>query len=992
MKFKEYIITLSSLIIIAILGFIPLSSLITNYLGEEPSVDEGLENDAFDYSSFKEFLEISTRNGSVNNSAHYGSWTVYWDEECHLNMTQNRDVFNHIYPYWYTLDSFAKVVQTVDEPGFIWNRLNTYRELNYTVIPIIYCGNNATYTLFFNDLDLRAKHIERICKIVNNTGYDGIEINYESVRYSDRYRYVSFIENLSVEMKKINKTISVSLYPRWTDDRTGFQCDAYIYEPIGVVADQVKIMAYNEHWSTHHSAGAVASYDWVHSIMEYAVTKIPREKVILGIPTFGYDWPVDEVGNTLSGAQIYNYEQAENVREVYGVKRQWNATGRYPFYTYNADYGSNRYRETHYSDNQSFLYKLYLVKKFNLYGLCFWYMGHHDGKINTHLRKYIASNATNLPPSVNIGKSVFAEPGKPIRFNDAIAYDVDGTIKNIRWDFGDGNESNKLYAEHAYEKQGIYQVTLTAEDNDGCIDRHHTQVKVVPCPVIDSMDEVNEDSPIQFDASETYDRDGIITYTWDFGDGNVDYHAGSAVTHIYEDPGNYTVRLTIINKTGFTTYTTKRVWVHDLTPPRADIPSENHIRKGYILTLDASGSTDNGLISRYEWNFGDGTFEITTVSWVNHIYNKMGTYFVDLAVYDSEGNYNVDTGAVFVKDGTPPVVIVDYPEKVQLGGYAFLNATASYDNENITFYNWSLGDGSIIFGSNRSILNYRYDQPGTYYITLQILDAMENWNTTTFHLEVTDVILPIAVMNLSILDDKNLTNYHEYRISYSDGNRTQICYSLGELVSFEDDFNITRLRNFTYRTPSEEDNRSLLPYFISRVNNSLFFNFTNCTDNYGLSNLECEMGDGVIIKNSSFYYIYQYPGIYFAVLRIRDLAGNEESIQVPILIFEPSENKTVVNETEDEDLDGLDDRKTYSSRSILSKNKSKLLWIVFVLLVIGIVIYDLSISVKGMRVEEDMDVGSSSPSVNKTVKSKNGSPSDKSKAKGKDDEDGSQEL
>jgi len=101
---------------------------------------------------------------------------------------------------------------------------------------------------------------------------------------------------------------------------------------------------------------------------------------------------------------------------------------------------------------------------------------------------------------------------------------------------------------HAYQDDGVYNVTLTVIDDDG-ESASTSAVKTVlnRAPVAyftENATIVEKNEAIHFDASESYDPDGsIVTYFWDFGDET--NATGVTVDHAYAEDGNYTVTLTV---------------------------------------------------------------------------------------------------------------------------------------------------------------------------------------------------------------------------------------------------------------------------------------------------------------------------------------------------------------------------------------------------------------------------------------------------------------
>jgi len=140
-----------------------------------------------------------------------------------------------------------------------------------------------------------------------------------------------------------------------------------------------------------------------------------------------------------------------------------------------------------------------------------------------------------------------------IRFDASSSEDPDGSIISYLWDFGDGTTAVGVKVNHAYEDNGVYNVTLTVIDDDGAIASSRADKTVSNRPPVASFTEnatvVKKGEVIHFDASGSYDSDGsILSYFWNFGD---DTNAtGMVVDHAYAEDGNYTVILTVTDNDG----------------------------------------------------------------------------------------------------------------------------------------------------------------------------------------------------------------------------------------------------------------------------------------------------------------------------------------------------------------------------------------------------------------------------------------------------------
>jgi len=165
----------------------------------------------------------------------------------------------------------------------------------------------------------------------------------------------------------------------------------------------------------------------------------------------------------------------------------------------------------------------------------------------------------NRPPVASFTESAETVlTGETISFNASASSDPDGFIVSYFWDFGDGTNATGVTVDHAYIDDGNYTVTLTVTDDDGTTDTANSTKTVLNRPPVaifsESAETVYTDENINFNASTSYDSDGVIlSYFWDFGDGT--NATGVLVNHAYAGNGTYTVTLTVTDDDGASTST-----------------------------------------------------------------------------------------------------------------------------------------------------------------------------------------------------------------------------------------------------------------------------------------------------------------------------------------------------------------------------------------------------------------------------------------------------
>jgi len=178
----------------------------------------------------------------------------------------------------------------------------------------------------------------------------------------------------------------------------------------------------------------------------------------------------------------------------------------------------------------------------------------NDGNTDTVTRSIIISpSLANVPVASFTFPSGLHATTVPITFDASGSTDPDGTIDNYAWNFGDGTTGTGMTASHTYSSEGTYTVTLTVTDNDGYTATATQSIEVIvdttePTAVLDEDMVAKDGKKVTFDAGKSTDNVGIVSYDWDFGDGNTG--TGKVVTHTYEEGGTYSVTLSVRDASG----------------------------------------------------------------------------------------------------------------------------------------------------------------------------------------------------------------------------------------------------------------------------------------------------------------------------------------------------------------------------------------------------------------------------------------------------------
>lgn len=205
-----------------------------------------------------------------------------------------------------------------------------------------------------------------------------------------------------------------------------------------------------------------------------------------------------------------------------------------------------------------------------------------------------------------------------------------GKIAKFHWIFGDGSvDSTKWDVKHLYTA-GTYTVMLALISDNGCADTLKKEIEIFPDVVADfTAPDVCLEEPTNFTNLSTGPVD---IYTWDFNDNSTESLRDPS--HIYTQAGIYSVKLTVSTTKNCSSTIIKKIAVHEL--PDAKFTAPNACDGKNVVFTDQSIIPGNSAITKWEWNFGDGSAIDSTQS-PKHIYKDVKQYNVRLKVVSNYG-------------------------------------------------------------------------------------------------------------------------------------------------------------------------------------------------------------------------------------------------------------------------------------------------------------------------------------------------------------------
>ena len=214
--------------------------------------------------------------------------------------------------------------------------------------------------------------INNITTTLREKNYYGLDIDFEYIYPYDRESYNNFLRRVVETLRPLGYIISTALAPKISADQQGILYEAHDYPVHGDLVDHVIIMTYE--WGyTYGPPMAVAPLDQVRRVLDYAVTAIPPEKIMMGIPNYGYVWTLPYTPGT--AATTISNPGAVDLARREGAIIQYDQTAQAPFFTYYGDDGKQR--EVWFEDARSILAKLTLANEFGLGGISYWTIGRY---------------------------------------------------------------------------------------------------------------------------------------------------------------------------------------------------------------------------------------------------------------------------------------------------------------------------------------------------------------------------------------------------------------------------------------------------------------------------------------------------------------------------------------------------------------------------------------------------------------------------------------
>ncbi len=264
-------------------------------------------------------------------------WIPYWRAATGTAETiQNLDVFTEVNPFGYTVTKDGKLWDAAVLPQDPWTTLQAEaKKNNVRYIPsVMWSDADAMHTVLSNP-KLRKAHIQMIVDEVYVNNYDGIDIDYEGKYAKTRPYFSLFLKELYAAMG--NKWVQCTIESRTPLDSRYSSPEAIPddieyandFVQINKYCDRVRFMTYDQQTadvklgaSAVEPYGPVSDVRWVEKAIKEAMKDIPKKKIVIGVPTYGYEWDVKAYSDG------YTYDLLWSFNPRYGIElaQKYNIT------------------------------------------------------------------------------------------------------------------------------------------------------------------------------------------------------------------------------------------------------------------------------------------------------------------------------------------------------------------------------------------------------------------------------------------------------------------------------------------------------------------------------------------------------------------------------------------------------------------------------------------------------------------------------------------
>jgi spore germination protein YaaH len=227
--------------------------------------------------------------------------------------------------------------------------------------------------------EARSKHVDTLVSLVVDKGYDGLDLDWELVSPDDRDRFSQFVEELAEALHDKDRLLSIAVFPKDSEPGRWDTQKAADYARLGAAVDEFKVMTYSYSggWS---DPGPQTPLAWARKVLRFAASQVPPEKVLMGVPFYGFDWHGEAT------TAVFWEDADASLRESEAAVARHDASGEATFTYTDAD---EVLHTVWFQDRKAVAKKAdYFTRKLgDLAGIAIWQMHREDPRFWTTVSK-----------------------------------------------------------------------------------------------------------------------------------------------------------------------------------------------------------------------------------------------------------------------------------------------------------------------------------------------------------------------------------------------------------------------------------------------------------------------------------------------------------------------------------------------------------------------------------------------------------------------------
>ncbi len=318
------------------------------------------------------------------------------DPDVRASFERGCGVLTEVNPFWYNFSASGALEPKggARAPEVVARG----HQCSMRVIPTItnnFDGDRVT--AFLGDPGKQKQFIESVVTEITSYGYDGIDLDFENVHAGDRDKFTVFLKDISGAVHAAGKLIELTGQAKKSDGDNWDGPGALDLDALRDDFDRFKVMTY-DYSRSNSDPGPLAPLPWMQEVLRYWRSKVPAEKLLTGIPFYGYDWSLttdDDVGIVWDGVQM--------IKSKYEFKDGFDLASAEPYITYDDEHGP---RIVYYQDAASVKRKVETAKEAGSAGIAIWLLGSEDPADLAVIRPFTSETTRIVEKPLNIGLKI----------------------------------------------------------------------------------------------------------------------------------------------------------------------------------------------------------------------------------------------------------------------------------------------------------------------------------------------------------------------------------------------------------------------------------------------------------------------------------------------------------------------------------------------------------------------------------------------------------